>query len=287
MPHLGSPFGGFALRENGLWLSDNATGDVSITRHGFVPKAPSDASKYLDGTGAWSTPPGTGAGYTFYDPDKSQASPTSLDDDFTGAGMGSYTGVNTGSVISFDVNTTKPRALWVDWPAASGSNTIRAWLATLPAGDCTVQMRIRGGYNSTGAVAYLGICLSDGTTAGAGKQWIPSLTVAGSNEWRVYGQSWTNFSAFAADRIGNYLWFSADIILRLSRSGTTWTVSWSADGRTWAYAQSTVTEATLGFTPVNVGPYVLNSSAQRLQGSFGPMRYAASAAATFGGTRTI
>lgn len=41
--------------EAGLTLSDNTTGDVSTARHGFAPKAPDNARKFLDGTGAWSS----------------------------------------------------------------------------------------------------------------------------------------------------------------------------------------------------------------------------------------
>lgn len=37
-------------------LADNTTQDVSATKHGYAPKAPNDATKFLDGTGAWSTP---------------------------------------------------------------------------------------------------------------------------------------------------------------------------------------------------------------------------------------
>lgn len=43
-------------------LSDVLTGDVSTSRHGFAPKLPNDATKYLDGTGAWSVPAGGGGG---------------------------------------------------------------------------------------------------------------------------------------------------------------------------------------------------------------------------------
>lgn len=39
-----------------LSISDVVTNNVSTTAHGFAPKAPNDASQYLDGTGAWSTP---------------------------------------------------------------------------------------------------------------------------------------------------------------------------------------------------------------------------------------
>lgn len=37
-------------------LTDNTTNDVSTSRHGYVPKAPNDTSKFLNGAGAWSTP---------------------------------------------------------------------------------------------------------------------------------------------------------------------------------------------------------------------------------------
>jgi hypothetical protein len=37
--------------------------DVSVTAHGLVPKAPNDATQFLDGTGAWSVP-ASGGGIT-------------------------------------------------------------------------------------------------------------------------------------------------------------------------------------------------------------------------------
>jgi hypothetical protein len=48
--------------EADLSLSDITTNDVSITKHGLAPKAPNDATKFLDGTGAYSTPAGTTSG---------------------------------------------------------------------------------------------------------------------------------------------------------------------------------------------------------------------------------
>jgi hypothetical protein len=55
-----------AVVEGDLSLSDVTTGNVSTLKHGFVPKAPNDVTKYLDGTGAYSTP-ATG-GTTTYTP---------------------------------------------------------------------------------------------------------------------------------------------------------------------------------------------------------------------------
>lgn len=45
-----------------LSTSDVTTNNVSTSKHGFAPKAPNDATKFLDGTGAYSVPPGTGGG---------------------------------------------------------------------------------------------------------------------------------------------------------------------------------------------------------------------------------
>lgn len=45
-----------------LSTSDITTNNASTAKHGFVPKLPNDASKYYDGTGAYSTPSGSGTG---------------------------------------------------------------------------------------------------------------------------------------------------------------------------------------------------------------------------------
>src|SRR5690348_10571703 len=36
-------------------LTDIVTNDVSTSKHGFAPKAPNDATKFLDGTAAYDT----------------------------------------------------------------------------------------------------------------------------------------------------------------------------------------------------------------------------------------
>ena len=47
-----------AVTEAKQTLADNTTGNVSTSAHGYAPKAPNDATKYLDGTGAYSVPAG-------------------------------------------------------------------------------------------------------------------------------------------------------------------------------------------------------------------------------------
>ena len=46
------------ITETNITLSNVTTGNVSTSAHGFAPILPNDATKYLDGTGNYSTPPG-------------------------------------------------------------------------------------------------------------------------------------------------------------------------------------------------------------------------------------
>lgn len=48
-----------AVKDTDLALSDVTGNDVSAARHGFAPKLPNDATKYLDGTGHYTVPPDT------------------------------------------------------------------------------------------------------------------------------------------------------------------------------------------------------------------------------------
>lgn len=68
-PVLGTPASGTLTNCTGytdanLSTSDITTNNVSTSKHGFAPKSPNDATQYLDGTGAYSVPPGTGGGTT-------------------------------------------------------------------------------------------------------------------------------------------------------------------------------------------------------------------------------
>ncbi len=55
------PFGSAPASDKNIITSDVTNNNVSITKHGFAPKAPNDATKFLDGTGAYSTPASGGA----------------------------------------------------------------------------------------------------------------------------------------------------------------------------------------------------------------------------------
>ncbi len=48
------------VRDSDIALSDVLTGDVGLTSHGFAPKLSGLATEFLDGTGAYTTPPASG-----------------------------------------------------------------------------------------------------------------------------------------------------------------------------------------------------------------------------------
>lgn len=48
------------VSESELTITDITTNNASISAHGFTPKYPNDATKFLDGTGAYTVPTGTG-----------------------------------------------------------------------------------------------------------------------------------------------------------------------------------------------------------------------------------
>jgi len=50
-----------AVVEGDLGLTDITTANVSTTKHGLAPKLPNDATKFLDGTGGYTVPSGSGA----------------------------------------------------------------------------------------------------------------------------------------------------------------------------------------------------------------------------------
>lgn len=50
-----------AVTEAKQTLADNTTNDVSTTKHGYVPKAPNDTTKFLRGDASWAVPTATPA----------------------------------------------------------------------------------------------------------------------------------------------------------------------------------------------------------------------------------
>lgn len=53
--------------ESDMNFSDVTTGNTSATKHGYCPKLSNDSAQFLDGTGVFSTPTGSGGGLTIND----------------------------------------------------------------------------------------------------------------------------------------------------------------------------------------------------------------------------
>lgn len=117
-----------AVNDSDVQFTDITTGNVSIAEHGFVPKAPNDATKYLDGTGAFSVPSGSGGGGSWlplvtggYTPVIQAVFPTSLQGlTLSTAGASSSFGVAEGAACD------STGAKWYGLPAAF-TKTTGAW----------------------------------------------------------------------------------------------------------------------------------------------------------------
>ena len=62
--HLANTSNPHSTSDANLVTTDVITNDVSISKHGFAPKAPNQTTKFLRGDGTWADTPATGIGYT-------------------------------------------------------------------------------------------------------------------------------------------------------------------------------------------------------------------------------
>lgn len=106
----GSNTGDQIISDVTISTSDVTTNNVSTTKHGFAPKLPNDATKYLDGTGAYSTPVG-GSGVISPLTTKGDVWTYSTTDTRIGVGV-------DGQVLTAD--STQATGLKWDTPAGTG-----------------------------------------------------------------------------------------------------------------------------------------------------------------------
>lgn len=143
-----------SIREVDLSISDVTTGNVSTLAHGFAPKLPNDAAKFLDGTGAYTVPSGAiiPTGATTVRPIADWMADDLYIEDFGGDGTGN---------ISFDNTPAFNAAL-----AAGNGVRFRAggqyYFNTAP-NEISKDFRISGAPNSTHQGIGTG---SDPTTQG-------------------------------------------------------------------------------------------------------------------------
>lgn len=146
-----------ALPESQLTFTDITTNNVSTSKHGFAPKAPNDATKYLDGTGNYSVP-------------TASATPTMiLSTDFTAqarfvkSGSGTATYGSNGNPIGVNIETTSGsgnylQLFWGIFP----DNTGKAFLV---GGTFSCSLNWNQPFATTGQ-AYVGLGVP--TAAGSG-----------------------------------------------------------------------------------------------------------------------
>lgn len=152
--------GGGTLAEAALALTDITTNDVSISKHGFAPKAPNDATKFLDGTGAYSTPAGGVTG-----PTRGFIASTSFEhigrfDMAEGGGVPASTPITSAGLV-LDTTATISSYLSIKW-LLGGDNAN----AKLAAGNGIFSCQLRQSTIATTGSSYFG--LGSATPGGAG-----------------------------------------------------------------------------------------------------------------------
>jgi hypothetical protein len=113
----------------------NGSGDVKAGLAAqLVPTLPSDATKYLDGTGAWSTPAGGGGGslplWLQHHPDAYPASPNAMDDEFDAGSVNTslWTAVNSAAAMVF----SQSHGRLIATPTSDNGGAFRGYYQALP-----------------------------------------------------------------------------------------------------------------------------------------------------------
>lgn len=156
-----------SVPDTGVTFTDNTTGNVSTTEHGFAPKLDGDSSHFLAGDGSWATPSGTGAtsAQLLDATRRARYKPFTTGSDafeFTGSDLGNFTAVNSGSHTV--VVTEDNDMLSLNHPGNDASAELHAWVksATINANDF-VEAWV-GYIGKPNAAISVGVLMSDGNT---------------------------------------------------------------------------------------------------------------------------
>jgi hypothetical protein len=147
-------------------FTDITTNNASTTKHGFAPKLPNDATKYYNGTGAWTVPAGVGGGVV----------------SVTGAGVSTDGSGNVTITTPADVATFGGTNTFTGADDFSGVSSFRAWsgpLASRPTA-CT-----------QGWVYFV-------TDATAGSNWTGCVTTGSPGTWATLGGGGSSTDRFLA-----------------------------------------------------------------------------------------
>lgn len=126
-PLLGTPTSGVmtnvtGLTEAGQTLADNTTNDVSTTKHGYAPKAPNDATKFLRGDATWAVPAGSSGVPIALTMTTDYISAARYDSAAGGSGAESFSSNNGAKLDTVSGATSKAGLGWL--PLRNGTGSI-------------------------------------------------------------------------------------------------------------------------------------------------------------------
>lgn len=219
------------VKDTDLSVTDVIGNNVSTAAHGFAPKLPNDATKFLDGTGVYSTPAGGGGGGGL----PITNSPTSTTFTTTLGSPASKTDISGVGIL-------------LDAGAWGSGDRLAGYGIALPTPPYTLDVGLRffGVPNSFGLG---GLYISDGTkvmTFSRGQQ----LTANTAPSLKV--DEWTNTTSFSSEIYGNLSDYPE--ILRLVDDGTNLNFYASRDG--YAYTPIFAVGRTSFLTPSSIGFFV-------------------------------
>ena len=228
-------------------FTDITTNNVSITKHGYVPNVPNDATRYLDGTGNFSVPSVTGGGSGGISVSHYLTPSTITPPTYTTWAYhvnATYSTNSAGAYVITTYSSANPEIMGTT--ALSGNYDIIGCFSMNPS--------VVGGKQRSFAISIW--------DTGSGKMVSLELDVpAGNNNSTLYVKHYPSFTgtpstAFSiqAPSFSNPLW------LRINCSSTTYTFYISVDGQSWdqIYTESTTAYMT---TAANSGGFGFYDSA--------------------------
>lgn len=163
----GTNTGDQTISDATISTSDITTNNVSTSKHGFTPKAPNDATKFLDGTGAWTVPAGgSGGSYVWLSRTTISGAPSTVD--FTSIFTSTYDTYVI--VVNNFTTTTNGRHLQMRISSDNGStfkagSTDYAYLQQNPNTDATaISYLISAGNTQISICNFVGNATGDGAS---------------------------------------------------------------------------------------------------------------------------
>jgi hypothetical protein len=202
---------------------------------------------------------GGGSAYPEWDPFVVPGSPHADNDEFdNSATMSNWTAVyNTDTGLTIDINTTVPGSLFYNIP--STQYKLRSLLKTIPGTDFAVYTAVNLGTQipAGGLLCDAGLIITDGTTAGAGKQTALAIGNNGSAQPAAGLLTWAKFGfdATSAAFSGSLPCDNGIVFLRIRRNSGVYTFGSSYDGVIWRERVETLLT---GLTPTNIGLFAQN-----------------------------